>query len=295
MRGFLGIAVLVGLASTHGVMAEERLSPDDCSSAMTQLKAKHSAADATALMSTVTRLSMASVLRYASGADSIISDMKQSFGPTSFVTELDRAKEKLDEQQKKYWLAKARYEAFLVRNETDKFFGEKSEYKPQSSRIAKCASQAVYFGETMPGQYDALAKSSFRNGRFGHFTVGMSSCAMKSAVGTGSKYSEPDAWPGSKFVVIDATFKNEDSEGRLPSEGSLIIITPEKKELRFDTSESVMHKGYGIYFKSVNPLVTMPTKIVYRIPDDITGEVLWEPGRNSEGKRLWCSFAQSTK
>lgn len=295
MRGFLWIAIAAGLAFANVVLAEERLSSEACSSAMSELKAKHSAADASALISTITRLSTASAFRYVAGADSIIGDMKKSFGPTPFVTELDSAKVKLDEQQKKYWLAKARYEAFLVHDETKKFFGEKSEFKPQASRIAKCASQAVYFGDTKPGQYDALAKSSFRNGRFGHFTVGLSSCEMKSSVGTGSRYSEPDTWAGSKFVVIEATFKNEDSEGRLPSEGSLIIITPDKKELRYDTSESVMHKGYGIYFKSVNPLVTMPAKVVYRIPDDITGEVLWEPGRNPDGKRLWCSFAQSTK
>lgn len=289
----LRVSVFVGLMVAGTVAhAEERMSSEACNNAFSELKSQH-APDASALISTLTTLSQASVLRYVSGADSIITDMKKSFGPTPFVTELDTAREKMDAQQKKYWLAKARYDEFLARHETEKFFGAESEYKPLSSKIARCASQAIYFGNTKPGQYDALTKSSFRKGRFGHFTVGMNSCEIKSSVGTNSRYSEPDAWAGSKFVVIDATFKNEDSEGRLPSEGSLIIITPNRKELRYDTTESVMQKGYGIYFKSVNPLVTMPTKIVYRIPEDITGEVLWEPGRNPEGKKLWCTFSKS--
>lgn len=65
------------------------------------------------------------------------------------------------------------------------------------------------------------------------------------------------------------------------------------EELRYDNTEAIMSSGYGIYLKSVNPLVTMPTKIVYRIPTDIEGEILWEPGRNKESKRLWCSFVGS--
>lgn len=290
----LRVSVFGGLMVAGTVVhAEERLSSESCNNVFSELRSQHPASEASALISTLTTLSGASIFRYVSGADSIITDMKKNFGPTPFVTELDAARDKLDEQQKKYWLAKARYEEFLVRRDTEKFFGAKSEYKPLSSKIARCASQSIYFGKTKPGQYDALTKSSFTKGRFGHFTVGMNSCEIKSSVGTNNRFSEPDSWAGSKFVVIDATFKNEDSEGRLPSEGSLIIITPEKKELRYDTTESVMQKGYGIYFKSVNPLVTMPTKIVYRIPAEITGEVLWEPGRNPEGKKLWCTFSKS--
>jgi len=296
VRVLLVVAIVAGmLVQDIALAAEERLSQEACNAAVTEFKAKYTASDYSSLFSTISSLSTSSIFRYVAGSDSVINDMKESFGSTSFVDELDRVKGKLDSGQKQYWLEKAKYDVFLVKNETEKFFGAKSEFKPLSSRVTKCLNEGLYFGNTNPGQYDALSKSSFRKGRFGHFTIGLNYCEIKSSVGTGSRYSEPDAWVGSRFVVIDATFKNEDSEGRLPSEGSLVIITPDRKELRYDTTESVMKRGYGIYFKSVNPLVVMPTKIVYRIPDEITGEVLWEPGRNPDGKRLWCSFVQSTK
>lgn len=134
------------------------------------------------------------------------------------------------------------------------------------------------------------SRSKFREGRIGYFNVKINSCSISDLPVTKKPYTEPKQWPGSRFVVIDAEFKNMDSEGRLPMEGAL-IVKHEGRELRYDTTETIMQEGFGIYFKSVNPLVTMPTKIVYRIPDEVKGEVSWEPARNPASKRLWCTFA----
>ena len=44
---------------------------------------------------------------------------------------------------------------------------------------------------------------------------------------------------------------------------------------------------YNIWFRSINPLITMKSKIVYRIPNEVSGEVFWQPGRNPNDTRLW--------
>jgi hypothetical protein len=39
----------------------------------------------------------------------------------------------------------------------------------------------------------------------------------------------------------------------------------------------------------------MKTKIVYRIPDEIHGEVFWRPGRNPSDTKLWLGFISAAK
>ncbi|CAG8865295.1 hypothetical protein PS627_01203 [Pseudomonas fluorescens] len=122
--------------------------------------------------------------------------------------------------------------------------------------------------------------------QIGYFNIAATKGEVRNAVSTGNKYSEPDHWDGSRFFIVDASFKNLDTESRRPAEGSL-YITYNGKEYEFDTTESIMTKGYNIWFKSVNPLITMKTKIVYRIPEEIYGDVYWKPGRNPNGVKLW--------
>jgi hypothetical protein len=72
-----------------------------------------------------------------------------------------------------------------------------------------------------------------------------------------------------------------------------LYITYNGKEYEFDSVETVMAEGYNIWFKKVNPLITMKTKIVYRIPDEIEGDVFWKPGRNPDDKRLWVGSVKA--
>lgn len=232
-----------------------------------------------------------SAFRYLTGRDSIFIDLKKQYGETVYSNTLDEIKKKLDDDQVKYWTEFGRYKESILAKRKKKFLGGNPGLGAKAHKITICNAALVYRNVNVDAStYASITKINPRAGRFGHFDISVKSCSIGSLVGTKNKYSEPSQWEGSRFVVLDARFRNVDKEGRLPSEGSLIIKTSSGDELRYDNTETIMQEGYGIYFKSVNPLVTMPTKIVYRIPTEIEGEILWEPGRNDEGKRLWCAF-----
>lgn len=168
-------------------------------------------------------------------------------------------------------------------------------YRPElHSKYLECAMQAVArssdskFSVRLNLFLDQAAKR-FDRARVGHFQVTLNSCVAKDRVGTGNSFAEPKVWEGSRFLVIDATFKNIDTEGRLPAEGQ-VIFKSGGKEYLYDHTESILLDGYGIFLDSINPFVSMRTKIVYRIPLELRGEVFWRPGRNSSGISLWCGF-----
>ncbi|OMQ37146.1 DUF4352 domain-containing protein [Pseudomonas putida] len=122
----------------------------------------------------------------------------------------------------------------------------------------------------------------------GYFDVTVNDCTLSNSIDTGNRFTalKPDA--DARYLTVNATFKNTDNEGRLPFEGSL-IIRKDGKDYKFDTTESVMSEGYGIRLRSLNPFIKLTTKIVYRVPNELSGDVYWKPGRNAEDKRLWCT------
>jgi hypothetical protein len=89
--------------------------------------------------------------------------------------------------------------------------------------------------------------------------------------------------------VLDVTYKNKDRESRIPFAGSAFISVG-GSVYEFDQPESIMARGYGVPLQGINPLVTYRTKLVYRVPDESFRDVFWQPGRNLEGKRLYCSL-----
>lgn len=288
------VAFLVSYGTEASDIKFKPLSDETCSSYFSYLPPSTTAEDKKSINNLSVHLAMSSSLRYLLGKDSIISDMKTSLGNTSFIVKLDDVKKKLGVAQADYLRGYLSYQESLHKGHMQKYLSKDSEYKKFAGTESVCSLQSLYKSSDT-SQVDMIEKfvnalDLVEDAKFGNFQIKRESCKVSTSVGTSNPYSEPERWDGSQFVVIDARFKNLDTEGRLPSEGSLIIQTSDGRELRYDTTETVMQRGYGIYFKSINPLVTMPTKIVYRIPTDISGEVLWEPGRNAGKKRLWCTF-----
>lgn len=170
------------------------------------------------------------------------------------------------------------------------FLNGKNAPKGSKEYVVCMANSAMFGKEPYSDEYKnviAFASKMKRTARIEHFEISSSRCHESDTVGTNNQYAEPEQWDGSRFYIVDASFKNLDTESRLPAEGDLIIKS-NGIEYTFDGTENVMLKGYGIYFKSINPLLTMKTKIVYRIPNEVSGPVFWRPGRNSEGVKLWC-------
>lgn len=143
-------------------------------------------------------------------------------------------------------------------------------------------------------KYAEYAQPQKTKDRVGYFDVAVIGGKVNKQVGTGNKYTEPKQWEGSRFLTINASFKNLDTESRLPIEGS-VFINYDGKEYEFDSVEPIMMEGYNIWFKKINPLITMKTKLVYRIPDEIHGPVYWRPGRNPTDTRLWVGNIEAAK
>ena len=133
--------------------------------------------------------------------------------------------------------------------------------------------------------YEGISASS----SVGYFDVELKSCRVTNQLNTGNRFANPEPWEGSRFLVLDVTFKNKDKESRIPLPGSA-LISVDGSIYEFDQPESIMARGYGVPLQGINPLVTYRTKLVYRVPDESFSDVFWQPGRNSEGKRLYCSL-----
>lgn len=83
---------------------------------------------------------------------------------------------------------------------------------------------------------------------------------------------------GIKYAIINVTFKNIDSESRYVSEGDL-LINYNGKSYKFDKSETVMADGWGLFLDQLNPLTSVTTNIVYKLPSEIEGDAYYAPGR----------------
>ena len=93
-------------------------------------------------------------------------------------------------------------------------------------------------------------------------------------------FLDAPAGPGNKFIVLDVTMKNTDTESRLFSEGQLIAVH-NGRELTFDKTETILADGF-ILFEDLNPLTTVHGKIVYKVPEELNGDIYWVPGRDSK-------------
>ncbi|MGE6659265.1 hypothetical protein ACQKEK_00770 [Pseudomonas sp. NPDC077408] len=287
-----GAVVLLCSAIAH---ANDRIdtpvTKDTCNASAKQLAGRVSSQELREIYDMAASGALSSAFRFALERDSLITDIRKKHGDTEFSRLMLETGKSLSADQRSFLNSSINYQESLNKKYTQKYLSKSYEHRNEVSDIVFCGLQNIYFDpEPLEKGYQRVATESFRSAKFDHFNIGIKNCSVSKMVGTGSSFSEPEHWDGSQFVIIDATLKNEDSEGRLPFEGELVIKQPNGKMLRYDHSETVMADGYGIGLRPVNPFVTMPTKIVYRIPSDITGEVLWQPGRNPESRRLWCTF-----
>jgi hypothetical protein len=86
---------------------------------------------------------------------------------------------------------------------------------------------------------------------------------------------------GNKYLIVDIALKNTDKESRLMFDGE--ITTADGKS--FEQTETVMAEGYGI-MDNINPGVQKNTKLVYKIPADLSGKLYYHPARSSSSDRI---------
>lgn len=108
----------------------------------------------------------------------------------------------------------------------------------------------------------------------------VSKASVVNKVNTGNQFSDLKSEPGTKYLVLDVTFKNTDSESRMLTDGE-VHITYNGKDYNFDKSETIMAEGYGLFLDQINPLTQKSTKLVYKLPEEINGVAYYNPGRAS--------------
>nr|DAK20655.1 MAG TPA: protein of unknown function (DUF5067) [Caudoviricetes sp.]DAS78816.1 MAG TPA: protein of unknown function (DUF5067) [Caudoviricetes sp.] len=95
-----------------------------------------------------------------------------------------------------------------------------------------------------------------------------------------SDFEELKAEKDTKYLIINVTFKNADKESRMVVDGS-VFINYNGTEYEYDHTETILEDGWGLFLDQLNPLTAKTTNIVYKIPAEITGDVIYKPGRGS--------------
>jgi len=119
-----------------------------------------------------------------------------------------------------------------------------------------------------------------------YFDIVVNKASITERINTGNIYTNPKEDRYTKFLVLNVTFKNTDTESRMIFDGS-VIININGKEYNYDKSEVILADGWGVFLDQINPLTSQTTKLVYRIPTDISGPAYYEPARNFGSERIF--------
>ena len=118
-----------------------------------------------------------------------------------------------------------------------------------------------------------------------YFDITVNKVEVKDRVSTGNEFSDLKPEDGNSYLIINATFKNTDSESRMLMDGS-VWINYNGKDYEFDKSETVMAEGWGVLLDQINPLTSKTTNLVYKIPTEVKGDAYWQPGRSDDDQRI---------
>lgn len=118
-----------------------------------------------------------------------------------------------------------------------------------------------------------------------YFDVTINNASVDDEVITGNSMCDIHKQPGNKFIILDVTFVNTDKESRMLADGTL-IINSNGQEYTYEHPETILLEGWGLFLNNINPLTSMTTKIVYKIPESITGIAYYRPGRADDDERI---------
>lgn len=114
-----------------------------------------------------------------------------------------------------------------------------------------------------------------------YFDVVVSKAEFYSKINTGNDFTTLPEERGTQYLVIYVNFKNTSNESRVLMDGQ-IIVGIDGKSFKFDKSEQVLAEGWGLSFKQINPLMSITTKLVYKVPSDLKGSFYYNPARSGD-------------
>jgi hypothetical protein len=119
-----------------------------------------------------------------------------------------------------------------------------------------------------------------------YFAIKVNSATLNKRVWTGDDFTSLKQEQGIEYLIVDVTFKNIDSESRMIIDGS-VFIQYGGKMYEYDKSETILADGWGLLLDQINPLTTKRTKLVYKLPSEISGPAYYRPGRNSNDNQIF--------
>lgn len=120
----------------------------------------------------------------------------------------------------------------------------------------------------------------------GYFDITVNNFNVRNSVMTGDSYSSLQPENGNLYLIINATFKNTDTESRMITDGS-VWINYNGKNYEYDQSEQILSEGWGLFLDQINPLLSKTTNLVYKISSELKGEVYWQPGRAASDQKIF--------
>lgn len=147
--------------------------------------------------------------------------------------------------------------------------GKANETSAPTAKNEQAEAKVVKVGEHLQAEY---------------FDIVVNNAEIAESINTGNEFSSVPPEEGVKFVVIDIAVKNTDAETRMMFEGE-VLVNQDGKLLKYENAEMIMAEGYGMIMENINPGITKKTKLVYKIPSDLKGNVFYHPAR-SENEAL---------
>ena len=143
---------------------------------------------------------------------------------------------------------------------------DKKSSSTSSTSSATAETKASYkkVGETLPTEY---------------FEVTVNKVSVQNSVSTGNEFSDLKPESGTRYLIINTTFKNTSNESRMLMDGE-VLVNYNGKDYTFDKSETVMAEGFGLLLDQINPLTAKTTNLVYKIPAELKGMAYYKPGRS---------------
>jgi hypothetical protein len=117
------------------------------------------------------------------------------------------------------------------------------------------------------------------------FQITVNKETVADQINTGSELADLPKEAGTVYLILNVTYKNIDKESRMLFDGDLLIDN-NGQEYKYDKSEMIMAKGWGLNLEAINPLTSITTNIVYKIPADVKGKFYWHPGRTDSDEKI---------
>ena len=102
-----------------------------------------------------------------------------------------------------------------------------------------------------------------------------------------NEFMDVKAGEGNKFLILNVTVKNTDKETRTMFSDGILWINYNGQEYKYETSETILNEGWGFILDAINPLVSKTTRIVYKMPKEVTGEAYFQSSRSNNDERIY--------